>query len=78
MCSGREFQVWAAATGKARLPTVASLAVLTMLVLDNLACRLFATVLLRNNWLEDENKRPNGESTDPVLLLAQLLSENGR
>jgi len=25
MCSGREFQVWAAATGKARLPTVASL-----------------------------------------------------
>jgi len=22
MCSGREFQVWAAATGKARLPTV--------------------------------------------------------
>jgi len=24
-CSGREFQVWAAATGKARLPTVASL-----------------------------------------------------
>ena len=26
MCSGRKFQVWAAATGKARLPTVASLA----------------------------------------------------
>jgi len=25
MCSGREFQMWAAATGKARLPTVASL-----------------------------------------------------
>ena len=25
MCPGREFQVWAAATGKARLPTVASL-----------------------------------------------------
>jgi len=25
VCSGREFQVWAAATGKARLPTVASL-----------------------------------------------------
>jgi len=25
MCSGREFQVWAAATGKALLPTVASL-----------------------------------------------------
>jgi len=25
MCSGREFQVWAVATGKARLPTVASL-----------------------------------------------------
>jgi len=25
LCSGREFQVWAAATGKARLPTVASL-----------------------------------------------------
>ena len=25
MCSGREFQMWAAATGKARLPTVARL-----------------------------------------------------
>jgi len=25
MCSGREFQMWAAATGKARLPTVAGL-----------------------------------------------------
>ena len=25
MCSGREFQIWAAATGKARLPTVESL-----------------------------------------------------
>ena len=25
MCSGREFQVWAAETGEARLPTVASL-----------------------------------------------------
>ena len=25
MCTGREFQVWAAATGKAWLPTVASL-----------------------------------------------------
>jgi len=25
VCSGREFQVWAAATGKARLPMVASL-----------------------------------------------------
>ena len=25
VCSGREFQVWATATGKARLPTVASL-----------------------------------------------------
>jgi len=25
MCSGREFQIWVAATGKARLPTVVSL-----------------------------------------------------
>jgi len=25
VCSGREFQVWAVATGKARLPAVASL-----------------------------------------------------